>query len=296
MPLSGPGKSSPSTSPHVPEQGLPDRGRTPATLQPDFEQGTYTGTYHALMKSSGMCPSDWRNDLTHNQFMGSSMLLSWDLTPNASNGMAYLYSRHLGTVKASRIFAKPLPTTTPLIAYAQYDNLVFINYNCTVTFDYNTLCMADSFRRPWSQSCQGSGRRIHQGWMLAPPAQFPAGYLINMACSGSGNTGWQPSSRTQSTPSILILMGLHRLSHIPMLVGGGLSGLTLQHKNATGPIHTVLPSTSWPCTARACHWRLWPVNSRNTNSPAMVPWTNVSWDRIYTLTRALDCHLAIKCL
>ena len=106
-----------------------------------------------------------------------------------------------------------------------------------------------------------------------------------MACSGSGNTGWQPSSRTLSTPSILILMGLHRLSHIPMLVEGGLSGLTLQHKNATGPIHTVLPSTSWPCTARACHWRLWPVNSRSTNSPAVVPWTNASWDKIYTLTR-----------
>ena len=168
MPLSGPGKSSPSTSPHVPEQGLPDRGWTPATLQPDFEQGTYTGAYHALMKFSDMCPSDWRNDLTHNQFMGSSMLLSWDLTPNTSNGMAYLYPGHLGTIKASLIFAKPLPTTTPLIAYAQYDNLVFINYNRTVTFDYHTLCMADSFRRPWSQSRQGSGQFIHQGWMLAP--------------------------------------------------------------------------------------------------------------------------------
>ena len=58
--------------------------------------------------------------------------------------------------------------TTPLIAYAQYDNPVFINYNRTVTFDYHTLCMADSFRRPWSQSRQGSGKFIHQGWMLAP--------------------------------------------------------------------------------------------------------------------------------
>ena len=290
-PLSGPGKSSPSTSPHVPEQGLPDRGRTPATLQPDFEQGAYTGAYPALMKSSGMCPSDWRNDLTHNQFMGSSMLLSWDLTPNASNGMAYLYPRHLGTVKASLIFAKPLPTTTPLIACAQYDNLVIIKYYHTVTFDYNTLCMAGSVRRPWSQSRQGSGQRIHLGWMLAPTSPIPSRLPHQHGLQWVGEhwvAAFLEDSKVRQV--FWFLWDCIIWVHIPMLVGGGLAGLTLQHKNVTGPILTVLPSTSWPCTARACHWRLWPVNSRSTNSPAMVPWTNASWDRIYTLTRALDYH------
>ena len=291
--MSGPGKCSPSTSPHVPEQGLPDCGPTPATLQPDFKQGTYTGAYPALMKSIGMCPSNWRNDLTHNQFMGSSMLLSWDLTPNASNGMAYLYPRLLGTVKASLIFAKPLPTTTPLIAYAQYDNLVFINYYHTVTFDYNT----GSFDYGW---------QLQESLIPEPPGLWSA-YTPGMNASphppnsqqatsstwpamGRGTLGGSLPQRLKVRQVFLSLWDCVVWVHIPMLLGGGLVGLTLQHKNATGPILTVLPSTSWPCTARACHWRLWPVNSRSTNSPAMMPWTNASWDRIYTLTRALDCH------
>ena len=93
--------------------------------QPDFKQGLYEETYHALLKSAGMYPSDWSNGLSAAQFVGGTMLLSWDLTPDDSDGMAYLSPRPLGTVKASLRFAKPLPAKTTLLAYAQYDNLVF---------------------------------------------------------------------------------------------------------------------------------------------------------------------------
>ena len=55
------------------------------------------------------------------------MLLSWDLTPNDSDGMAYLLPRRLGTMKASLRFAKPLPTMMTLLAYAQCDNLVVVD-------------------------------------------------------------------------------------------------------------------------------------------------------------------------
>ena len=103
--------------------------------QPDFTQGLYAETYHALLKSAGMYPSDWSNGLSAQQFLGGTMLLSWDLTPDDSDGTAYLSPRH--TVKASLRFAKPLPTTTTLLAYAQYDNLVVVDAYRTVTFHYN---------------------------------------------------------------------------------------------------------------------------------------------------------------
>ena len=116
--------------------------------QPGFTQGLYAETYHALLKSDEMYPSDWSNGLSAPQFVGGTMLLSWDLTPEYSDGTAYLSPRHLGTMKASLRFTKPLPTTTTLLAYAQYDNLVVGDAYHTVTFDYNVWCLGGNFRRP----------------------------------------------------------------------------------------------------------------------------------------------------
>ena len=113
--------------------------------QPDFKWGLYAETYHSLLKSSGMYPSDWSNRMSAEQFEGGSMLLSWDLMPDDSDCVAYLSPRRLGLVKASLRFARPLPATTTLIAYAQYDNLVVIDTNHTVTFDYNAWCLAGNF-------------------------------------------------------------------------------------------------------------------------------------------------------
>ena len=67
------------------------------------------------------------------------MLLSWDLMPDDSNGVAYLSSRHLGSIKASLRFAKPLLVTTTLIAYAQYNNLVVVDAYRSVTFNNNAF-------------------------------------------------------------------------------------------------------------------------------------------------------------
>ena len=121
--------------------------------QPDFMQGLYAETYHALLKFSGRYSSYWSNGMYVGHFVGGIMLLSWDLMPDDSNGVAYLSSRHLGTVKASLRFAKLLLATTTLIAYAQYDNLVVVDaYQC-----------------------------LHH-WHL--PAWFPAAYLINTARGG----------------------------------------------------------------------------------------------------------------
>ena len=113
----------------------------PLPAQPrqlDFVQGLYAETYHALLKFTGMYPSDWSNGLSATQFVGGSMLSSWDLMPDDSDGTAYLSPRRLGTVKTSLRFVKPLPMMTTLIAYAQYDNLLVVDAYRTVTFDYNT--------------------------------------------------------------------------------------------------------------------------------------------------------------
>ena len=105
--------------------------------QPDFKRGLYAEAYHGLVRSAGMYPSDWSNGITPEQFKGGCMLLAFDLTPDDSDGVAYLCPRRLGTVKASLRFATPLEQTVTLIAYAQNDNLLVIDRYRGVAFDYN---------------------------------------------------------------------------------------------------------------------------------------------------------------
>ena len=93
--------------------------------------------YHALLKSRGMYPSDWSSGMYSDQIVGGNMLLSWYLAPNNRDGVAYLLARCLDTAKASLRFARPLPATTSLIAYAQCHNLVVVDTYRRVTFDYN---------------------------------------------------------------------------------------------------------------------------------------------------------------
>ena len=79
--------------------------------------------------------------------------------------MAYLSPRHLGTVKASLRFAKLLPATTTLIAYAQYDNLVVVDAYRTVT-PSTTMCdvSAHNFWRPRRENDWWLGR-----WLVSTP-------------------------------------------------------------------------------------------------------------------------------
>ena len=70
-----------------------DRWLLPAQpWQPDFMQGLYAETYQALLKSARS------NGLSAAQFVGGTMLLSWDLTPDDSGRTAYLSPRCLGNI------------------------------------------------------------------------------------------------------------------------------------------------------------------------------------------------------
>ena len=157
--------------------------------QLDFEQGLYAETYHALLKSSGMYPNNWSNEISAHQFVGGSMLLSWDLTPDDSDRVAYLSPRRLG-MKASLRFTRPLPATTTLIAYAQYNNLVVIDTYRMETIDYNTWCLAGNFWKPSAESPRGLGRwSVSTPGMNTGPARVVPGCLPDQHGSQQGCWG-----------------------------------------------------------------------------------------------------------
>ena len=126
------------------EFGLPGCGCMTTTSQA-LTAGLWARHVCRDLPASGMYPSDWSNGMSAKQFVGGSMLLSWDLTPDDREGVANLSPRCLGMVKVSLRFGRPLLATTSLIPYAQYDNLVVIGAYHTVTFNYNMWCSAGNF-------------------------------------------------------------------------------------------------------------------------------------------------------
>ena len=125
---------------------------------------------------------------TEIQFMGGSMLLSWHLTPDDSDRLAYLSPSCGGMMKDSLRFAKPLPATTTLIAYAQYDNLVVIDAYRAVTYDCNAWCLAGPRREPLVARALVGIYTRDEHWPL--PARLPAAFLINTAPGGDTGGNW----------------------------------------------------------------------------------------------------------
>ena len=196
--------------------------------QPDFMQGLYDETYPALLKFSGMYPSYWSNGMSVEQFVGGSMLLSWDLMPDDINGVAYLSPRHLGTVKASLRFAKPLPSTTTLIAYAQYDNLVVVDAYRTVTFNYNVWCFgwelleAQKRERLAARGLFGvytTGTCLHGSWTAN---ERPGNTPVRLLCGAS--------LMQVVLYSIAPKNNLHHTSVYPLTFSAGLTSLYHQQQ------------------------------------------------------------------
>ena len=213
------------------------------------------------------------------------MPLSWDLMPNDSDGVAYLNTWCLGTVKASLRFAKPLPVTTTLIAYAQYENLVVVDAYHTVTFDYNMWCWASNFRRPsggspWRLGCWSMSTPGMKTGPCLPSSRLPT-WSKCLVVGLLGNTGWAFSLRTCGMPSTLIPTGPHRWSLCTNGCGAWATGTygtiwKCYRGHSRGPADSTFP-ISWSCAAGVCPWEPLPVHSGNTTLPTMRPRHLLGW-------------------
>ena len=106
---------------------------------------------------------------------------------------------------------------------------------------HNVQLVASEGHDEGSQGCQGSDACRHQGQTMAPPTQFPAGYLINIAHSGAGehwvaaflkDSKWSEYFNSYSTmPLGSIYQCLREMGYWYHM---------LQHKNAIGSILKVL--------------------------------------------------------
>lgn len=106
-------------------------------LRPDVEVGRVTDVYFSLMKNCGLYPFDWSNGIGLEEYEGGSFLFGFDLTPDdGADGVAYWTPRRYGTVKCSLRFRSALAHTVTLIVFGQFDNVVRVDGNRAVTYDY----------------------------------------------------------------------------------------------------------------------------------------------------------------
>jgi hypothetical protein len=64
-------------------------------------------------------------------------LYAFDLTPDLSNGDEYFNLSRQGTVRVDMKFGTALESTITVVAYAEFENIIEIDRNRNVVFDFN---------------------------------------------------------------------------------------------------------------------------------------------------------------
>lgn len=105
-------------------------------LQPNFDQNKYIQCYETLFSALGKWTQDEGNHITRAEYANGYTLLGFDLTPDLDD------SEHVNLVKKGSVrlelrFAEALPNTINVIVLAEFDNLIEIDRNRQVLFDYS---------------------------------------------------------------------------------------------------------------------------------------------------------------
>jgi hypothetical protein len=108
--------------------------REPLTM--DFTGSEFVRPYVQLFESLGSSKEDTGNYISLNDFKHSHCLLVFDLSPDEQDGMHWQLLRE-GTTSIEIKFGAVIPAGgVEMICYAEFDNMVSINRNRDVYFDY----------------------------------------------------------------------------------------------------------------------------------------------------------------
>ena len=105
-------------------------------LQLDYGSGQYVTAFTSLFSGTGKDNRDEGNDINRSDFANGYALYAFDLTPDQSEADHFNLSRQ-GTVRIDMKFGAALANTITVLAYAEFENIIEIDRNRNVVFDFN---------------------------------------------------------------------------------------------------------------------------------------------------------------
>lgn len=109
-------------------------GIKPLTV--DFANSLYATSYMSLFNGTGTDNRNEGNDISRTDYGQGFALYAFDLTPDLSENESFNLTRQ-GTVRVDAKFSTALPNTVSVVAYAEFENIIEIDRNRNVVFDFN---------------------------------------------------------------------------------------------------------------------------------------------------------------
>ena len=105
-------------------------------LQPDFTNDRFVQSYVRLFMQTGQYYRNTGNAISREQYKDGCALFTFDLTPQMdSSEVGFELIRH-GNIRIEIHFATSTTRTLTVIVFAEYDNLLEIDQDRNVAFDY----------------------------------------------------------------------------------------------------------------------------------------------------------------
>ena len=107
-------------------------------LEPNFGNGQYIESYMSLFVGTGKYMKDESIDITRADFPAGYALYAYDLTPDLADEGGHFNLQREGSVRLDLKFTQGLPTTINVVVYAEFQNIIELNRNREVIFDYSS--------------------------------------------------------------------------------------------------------------------------------------------------------------
>ena len=106
-------------------------------LKPNYAGRQYIQAFISLFSGTGKEKKERRNDITHEDYPRVYALFAFDLSPDLAEEEHFNLSKQ-GTVRVELKFGTALPNIVTVVAYAKFENVIEIDRNRNVIYDFGS--------------------------------------------------------------------------------------------------------------------------------------------------------------
>lgn len=105
-------------------------------LTMDYANSQHITSYMSLFNGVGKDNRDEGNGIDREEYPNGYALYAFDLSPDLTDSESFSLARQ-GTVRVDMTFGVALPNTITIVSYAEFENIIEIDRNRNVVFDFN---------------------------------------------------------------------------------------------------------------------------------------------------------------